>query len=70
LDQKNNTWKDVEEIILRWINILHLFSRRYSVKIAACQLLFRERTRHIDPILYNSFVLETNKTTEGRISQV
>ena len=70
LDQKNNTWEDVEEIILRWISILLLFSRRYSVKIAACQLLFKERTRHIDPVLYNNFVLKTNGTTEGRISQV
>ena len=70
LDQKNNTCVDVEEIILRWINILHLFSWRYSVTIAACQLLFRERIRHIDPVLYNNCVLKANKTTEGRISQV
>ena len=70
LDQKNNTWEDVEEIILRWINILHLFSRRYSVKIAACQLLFRERTRHIDPVLYNNFVLKTNRLLKAELAKL
>ena len=70
LDQKNNTWEDVEEIILRWINILHLFSRRYSVTIAACQLLFRERIRHIDPVLYNNFVLKANKLLKAELAKL
>ena len=63
-------WEDVEEIILRWINILHLFSRRYSVKIAVCQLLFRERTRHIGPILYNNFVLKTNRLLKAELAKL
>ena len=70
MDQKNNTWEDVEEIILRLINILHLFSRSYSVKIEACQLLFRERTRHIDPVLYNNFVLNANRQLKAALAKL
>ena len=70
LDQKNNTWEDVEEIFLRWINILHLFYRRYSVKIAVSQLLFRERTRHIYPVLYNNFVLIANRLLKLELAKL
>ena len=70
LDQKSNTWEDVEEIFLRWINILHLFYRRYSVKIAVSQLLFRERTRHIYPVLYNNFVLIANRLLKLELAKL
>ena len=38
--------------------------------IAACQLLFRERIRHIDPVLYNNFVLKANKLLKVELAKL
>lgn len=59
---------EVRLIILRFVNILKLIARRHSVKIIACQLLFRENTRHILPSIYNSLVIEANKLLKHELA--
>lgn len=68
IDTKDVVISEVRIIILRFVNILKLIARRHSVKIIACQLLFREKTRHILPSIYNSLVIEANKLLKHELA--
>lgn len=65
LDRKDISVEDVHLLILKYINLLRTFCRRYSVKFVVCQLLFRERTRNLLPDCYNQMVLEANKSLKS-----
>ena len=61
LDQVDFKASDIELIVLRYVHILNLFAQLYSVKIAVCQLMFRDNTRFVDVSDYNRYFVEANK---------
>ena len=61
LDQVDFKASDIELIVLRYVHILNLFAQLYSVKIAVCQLMFRDNIRFVDVSDYNRYVIEANK---------
>lgn len=67
LDCDDLSINDIEVIILRWINLLFLYSDRYSLKIAVCQLLFRRNTRYTTPEKYNSSVIYANTFLKNQL---
>lgn len=61
LDQVDFKASDIELIVLRCVHIMNLFAQLYSVKIAVCQLMFRDNIRFVDVSDYNRYVIEANK---------
>ena len=61
LDQVDFKASDIELIVLRYVHILNLIAQLYSVKIAVCQLMFRDNTRFVDVSDYNRYFVEANK---------
>lgn len=50
------------------MSISKLIVQRHSVKFIACQLLFRENTRHILPSIYNGLVIRANKLLKHELA--
>lgn len=46
------------------MNILKLI----AAKVIACQLRFREKTRHILPQIHNSYLIEANELLKHELS--
>jgi len=71
LDKVNIKSSDVEEIILKLVTFAHTIIGRYNVQsVTICQLLNREKTRHVLPEAYNELVKQANKLLKKELSTI
>ena len=61
LDDKKITPDEVDTVMLRYINLLKTFAKRYNLHVIVVELLFRETTRNVDSTTYNEYVTQANQ---------
>ena len=69
LDKVNIKSSDFEEIIWKLVTFAHTIIGRYDVQsVTICQLLNREKTRHVLSETYNELVKQANKLLKKELS--
>ena len=69
LDQENLTTADADEIVMRLVSLVSLWTNRYRIRdFVILQFMFRRKTRNIPVQIYNDVVLYANTKLKEELS--